>query len=102
MVAPAIPRYGAAAVRKAKEPLYCSPTARVTAAAAKARGVKLGGPVRANEKASCGTGISDASFAWRADINFLARIIKRRCPTAPQLPGMKRKTQISISGSSLS
>jgi hypothetical protein len=46
----------------------------------------------ADEKASCGTGISDASLAWRADIKFLAGIIKRRCPAAPYLSDTRRET----------
>jgi hypothetical protein len=43
---------------------------------------------QANQKACTGAAISDASLAWRADINFLAGIIKRGYPTAPYFSDM--------------
>ena len=52
----------------------------------------------ADEKASCGTGISDFSLAWGADIKFLAGIIKRGCPRAPYLSDMRRETSRASDG----
>jgi hypothetical protein len=54
---------------------------------------------QADEKASCGTAINHASLAWRAaDINFLAGIIKRGCPTAPYLSDMRRELLVASMG----
>ena len=53
---------------------------------------------KANQKGSCGPAISDAFLAWRADINFLAGIIKRRCPAAPYLSDMRRETSRASDG----
>ena len=46
---------------------------------------------QADEKASRGAAIRDASLAWRADINFLAGIIKRRYPTVAYLSDIRRE-----------
>ena len=53
---------------------------------------------KANQKGSCGPAISDAFLAWRADINFLAGIITRRCPAAPYLSDMRRETSRASDG----
>ena len=53
---------------------------------------------KANQKACTGAAISDASLAWRADINFLAGIIKRGYPTAPYLSDMRREPLVAWDG----
>jgi hypothetical protein len=52
----------------------------------------------ADENASCGTAISDASLASGADIKFLAGIIKRGYPTAPYLSDMRWETSRASDG----
>ena len=52
---------------------------------------------QANEKVPCGA-ISDAFLAGRADIKFLAGIIKRGCPRAPYLSDMRRETSRASDG----